>query len=94
MHEKTEVRHLPAGKELAKASNKQIPFFSYASEERFRDLFLSLREDSQINTIYLVLMLSFLSRDIHAPGISDDSSQHDNSVLLPYPAGAETTARG
>ncbi len=55
--EKVKVENLPKGKELNKAKEKKIPFFSYASEERFRDLFMALREDAEINGIYLVLML-------------------------------------
>jgi len=56
--EKIDVHHLPMGKELPRAIKKQkIPFFSYASEERFRDLFTALREDSQVSGTYLVLMV-------------------------------------
>lgn len=55
--EKVKIDNLPKGKELNKAKEKKIPFFSYASEERFRDLFMALREDADINGIYLVLML-------------------------------------
>ncbi len=55
VHERIEVRNLPAGKELLKAENKRIPFFSYASEERFRELFISLRQDARITPSYLVL---------------------------------------
>lgn len=52
------IGDLPTGKEeISKASAKSIPFFSYASEERFRDLFQALREDSVTNSTYLVLML-------------------------------------
>ncbi len=72
VHERIEVRNLPAGKELVKASNKRIPFFSYASEERFRDLFISLREDAKINPSYLVLMV--LSTMLAAVGLYQSSS--------------------
>ena len=34
-----------------------MPFFSYASEERFRDLFTALQEDARTNTTYVVFML-------------------------------------
>ena len=52
------VENLPRGKELVKANKqKKVPFFSYASEERFRELFISLREDARLNRIYLVLMV-------------------------------------
>lgn len=52
------ISNLPTGKEeLNKASKRSIPLFSYASEERFRDLFQALREDAATNSTYLVLML-------------------------------------
>ena len=55
--ERINIDNLPIGKELLKAKKKTIPFFPYASEERFRDLFIALREDARINPAYLVLMV-------------------------------------
>ncbi|MFW2366077.1 MAG: DUF389 domain-containing protein [Desulforhopalus sp.] len=55
--EKFITRSLPAGKELAKARNKHLPFYPYASEERFKDLFVALRGDARVNVSYLVLMV-------------------------------------
>jgi len=53
-----DIGNLPLENELLKAKrHKRIPFFSYASEERFQDLFPALREDARINSIYLVLMV-------------------------------------
>jgi uncharacterized hydrophobic protein (TIGR00271 family) len=53
-----DIDNLPRENELLKAKrHKRIPFFSYASEERFQDLFPALREDARINSIYLVLMV-------------------------------------
>ena len=72
IHERIEVNNLPADKELAKAIKKRIPFFSYASEERFRDLFISLREDARIQPTYLVLMV--LSTALAAIGLYQSSS--------------------
>jgi uncharacterized hydrophobic protein (TIGR00271 family) len=57
LDELVEVGNLPAGKELAKAKDGTIPFFSYASEARFRDLFIALREDARISGTYLILMV-------------------------------------
>ena len=57
MVERVDVHNLPAGRELSKASDKRIPFFSYASEERFRDLFMALRADTKINSMYVILMV-------------------------------------
>ncbi|MEJ2220047.1 MAG: TIGR00341 family protein [Desulfobacterales bacterium] len=56
--ERIDIENLPTEKELLKAkSKKRIPFFSYASEERFQDLFPALREDARLNSIYVVLMV-------------------------------------
>jgi uncharacterized hydrophobic protein (TIGR00271 family) len=56
--ERIDIENLPREKELLKAKKKKrIPFFSYASEERFQDLFPALRDDARINGIYLVLMV-------------------------------------
>ncbi len=55
--ERVEIRNLPAGNELLKLKKKNIPIFAYASEERFRDLFMALRNDAQTNSTYLVLMV-------------------------------------
>ena len=67
------IGKLPTGQdEINKASVKSIPFFSYASEERFRDLFQALREDSVTNSTYLVLML--LSTLLATLGLYQDSS--------------------
>ena len=55
--EKFAVASLPAGKELEKAYNKRLPFFTYASEDRFKDLFTALREDARFDSTYVVLMV-------------------------------------
>ena len=56
--ERIDIDNLPQENELLKAKrHKRLPFFSYASEERFHDLFPALREDAHINGIYLVLMV-------------------------------------
>jgi uncharacterized hydrophobic protein (TIGR00271 family) len=56
--EKIDINNLPREKKLFKAKKqKRIPFFSYATDERFHDLFPALREDSRLNSIYLVLMV-------------------------------------
>ena len=55
--EKFVVGSLPVGKELIKARNKRIPLFTYASEERFKDLFIALREDARLDSTYIVLMV-------------------------------------
>ncbi len=55
--EKFEIDNLPRGKEVAKLQQKHLPFFSVASEERFKTLFLALRSDAKIDNSYVVLML-------------------------------------
>jgi uncharacterized hydrophobic protein (TIGR00271 family) len=71
--ERVETNNLPRGKELKKAwKRERIPFFSYASEERFHDLFTALREDSKINGLYLVLMV--LSTMLATAGLYLDSA--------------------
>ena len=55
--ETVDINNLPLGRELNKARDKRIPFFPYASEERFRELFNALRSDSKINSMYVILMI-------------------------------------
>lgn len=55
--ERVEVKNLPQGRELSKVLDKHIPLFGYASEDRFRDLFLALREDARITGTYVILMI-------------------------------------
>ena len=70
---KLSIKNLPTGKEeLVKARKKKIPFFSYASEERFRDLFLALREDARTNSAYLSLMV--LSTMLATVGLYQNST--------------------
>ena len=51
------IDNLPDEKEQGKYFKQDLPFFSVASEERFKDLFLQLRTDAGINSLYMVLML-------------------------------------
>ncbi len=70
--ERINIDNLPIGKELLRAKKKTVPFFTYASEERFRDLFIALREDARINPSYLVLMM--LSTMLATVGLYLDSA--------------------
>ena len=82
--EQVEIDNLPRGKELKKAwKREKIPFFSYASEERFHDLFSALREDSRINGLYLVLMV--LSTMLAAAGLYLDSASVIIGAMLLAP---------
>ncbi|MCW8929850.1 MAG: TIGR00341 family protein [Gammaproteobacteria bacterium] len=51
------IDNLPDENERVKYFKARLPFFSVASEERFKDLFLQLRTDANINSLYIVLML-------------------------------------
>ncbi len=88
--ERIEIKNLPAGKELTKATKKRIPFFSYASEERFRDLFVSLRDDSKIQPTYLILMV--LSTMLAAIGLYQSSSAVVIGAMLLAPLMAPIVA--
>lgn len=71
--EQLKVDGLPRGKELDRIrKKKKIPFFSYASEERFRDLFISLRDDAQISGIFITLMI--LSTMLATVGLYQNST--------------------
>ncbi len=69
--ESIKIDNLPDEKESEKYKNKHIPFFSYASEEHFRDLFSALRDDANMHSIYVVLML--LSTLLATIGLFADS---------------------
>jgi uncharacterized hydrophobic protein (TIGR00271 family) len=77
------INNLPLGKEVVRSKNRGIPFFSYASEERFKDLFTSLYDDAQINTTYIVLMI--LSTLIATLGLYLNSSSIIIGAMLLAP---------
>jgi len=79
-----DIDNLPRENELRKVKRqKRIPFFSYASEERFHDLFTSLREDAHINGIYLGLMV--LSTMLAATGLYLNSASVIIGAMLLAP---------
>ena len=90
LSERVEVQNLPAGREIGKATKKRIPFFSYASEERFRDLFISLREDATVHPSFLVLMV--LSTMLAATGLYMSSSAVVIGAMLLAPLMAPIVA--
>jgi uncharacterized hydrophobic protein (TIGR00271 family) len=82
--ERIDIENLPREKELVKAKKqKRIPFFSYASEERFYDLFPALREDARIGSIYIVLMV--LSTMLAAVGLYLNSASVIIGAMLLAP---------
>jgi len=70
--EKIDIDALPKGKELAKTKGRRIPFFPFATEESFKALFISLRNDAKINYIYLILIV--LSTMLAAVGLYQSNS--------------------
>ena len=81
--EKFVVGSLPAGKELIKAQHRRVPFFTYASEERFKDLFIALRDDARLDSTYLVLMV--LSTILATVGLYLDSASVIIGAMLLAP---------
>jgi len=55
--ETIKVANLPDKNEANKYMAKHIPLFSFASEERFKELFQVLRLDAKLNHTFLVLMV-------------------------------------
>jgi uncharacterized hydrophobic protein (TIGR00271 family) len=82
--EKLDVNNLPRENELIKAKKqKRIPFFSYASKERFHDLFPALQDDARIGGIYIVLMI--LSTMLAAVGLYLNSASVIIGAMLLAP---------
>ena len=92
--ESLKIANLPDDKERLKTQEKNVPFFSYASEERFKDLFLALREDAQTDSIYIVLML--LSTLLASAGLYQSSPTVIIGAMLlaPLMAPIVSTAMG
>ena len=55
--ETIKISNLPDANEATKYMSKHIPFFKFASEDRFKNLFQILRTDAKINNTYLMLMV-------------------------------------
>ena len=57
--EKETVRtgNLPDEEEAARAVGTRVPFFSYASEDHFKELFVTLNKDAEIDTTYVIFVL-------------------------------------
>jgi len=68
----SKISNLPDEKERLKYTQKHLPFFAVASAERFKELFQILRDDSKLNTQYLMLM--FLSTLLASIGLFANST--------------------
>jgi uncharacterized hydrophobic protein (TIGR00271 family) len=84
VRERIDIENLPREKELLKVKKqKRIPFFSYASDERFHDLYTDLQGDASINGIYTVLMV--LSTMLAAVGLYLNSASVIIGAMLLAP---------
>lgn len=81
--ERIDVRNLPMGAEKIKAMKKNPPFFPYASEERFKELFIMLRHDAKNHVSFRVLM--FLSTMLATFGLFLNSSSVVIGAMLLAP---------
>lgn len=81
--ERVDLRNLPMGSEKAKAMKKKVPFFPYATEERFKELFVLLRQDARSDTAYMVLMI--LSTMLATAGLFLNSSSVIIGAMLLAP---------
>ena len=57
VNEKVKTENLPDERETLKYQNEGIPLFPYASENRFKNLFMELRKDAIADSIYITLMM-------------------------------------
>ncbi|CAA6827299.1 MAG: Unknown protein [uncultured Sulfurovum sp.] len=55
--ESIRVEHLPSDSEMSSYLEKSIPLFSHASQEQFFSLFKNLREESQLNAMFMTLLI-------------------------------------
>jgi uncharacterized hydrophobic protein (TIGR00271 family) len=55
--ESVKVSHLPSDEEMSDYLEKSIPLFSHASKEQFASLFKNLREESQLNSTFMTLLI-------------------------------------
>ena len=55
--ESVKVSHLPCDAEMSTYLGKSIPLFAHASKEQFAALFKNLREESQLNSTFMTLLI-------------------------------------
>jgi len=81
--ERIDLKNLPMGGEKIKAMKKKLPFFPYATEERFKELFILLRQDARSDTSYVILMV--LSTMLATVGLFLNSSSVIIGAMLLAP---------
>ena len=55
--ENVKVDHLPSDVEMSNYLGKSIPLFAHASREQFTSLFSNLREESKLNSTFMMLLI-------------------------------------
>ncbi|MEA1918117.1 MAG: TIGR00341 family protein, partial [Campylobacterota bacterium] len=55
--ESVKVDNLPDKDEISRYISSKIPIVAYASEERFKDLFMSLKEESKLTSSYVIFII-------------------------------------
>jgi len=55
--ESVRVEHLPSDKEMSTYLGNSIPLFSHASQAQYAALFSNLREESKLNSTFMVLLI-------------------------------------
>ena len=55
--ESVKVAHLPSDEEMSNYLGKSIPLFSHAGKEQFAALFTNLREESQLSSTFMTLLI-------------------------------------
>ena len=81
--ETIKIANLPDADEADKYMSKHIPFFKFASEDRFKELFQILRVDSKLNSTYLTLMV--LSTLLATVGLFSNSAAVIIGAMLVAP---------
>ncbi|MGB5965903.1 MAG: TIGR00341 family protein [Sulfurimonadaceae bacterium] len=74
-NEKKEIirmHELPQAEKASMLANESIPFFSVASEEDFKELFIALRESSRVSSVFIILMV--LSTLLTTTGLFQNST--------------------
>ncbi len=70
--ETVRIKDLPQAEKVNMLANESIPFFSVASEEDFKELFVALRESSRLSSIYITLVI--LSTLLATTGLFQNSA--------------------
>lgn len=55
--ESVKIQHLPKEELREVLLEKNIPFFKKASDDDFKELFLSLKDNAKLSSVYLILMI-------------------------------------